>query len=94
MDLIGGEFGLSPLAVAAFGGEVATQISDLEDPAHAGERAHGRLIEVYVRRRRDWEEAQAVSPPGPELGESEARMADRLHTLAEANRIQVEVDKD
>ena len=51
-----------------------------------------RLIEVYVRRRRDWEEAQAVSPPGPELGESEARMADRLHTLAEANRIHEEIE--
>jgi len=47
-ELIGGQFQLSPLAVAAFGGDVATQISDLEDPAHAGERAHGRLIEVYV----------------------------------------------
>jgi signal transduction histidine kinase len=47
-ELIGGQFGLSSLAVAAFGGEVTTHISDLDDPAHAGERAHGQLIEVYV----------------------------------------------
>lgn len=48
LELIGGQFALSQLAVAAFDGEVATHISDLEDPAHATERAHGQLIEVYV----------------------------------------------
>ncbi len=46
--LIGGEFALSSLASEAFAGAVTTHISDLQDPAHAGERAHGQLIEVYV----------------------------------------------
>ncbi len=47
-DLIGGRFELSSLADDAFAGAVATHISDLTDPAHAGERALGQLIEVYV----------------------------------------------
>lgn len=49
-DLIGDRFDLSAPAVAAFGGATATQVSDLSDPAHAGERSLGELIEVYVPR--------------------------------------------
>ena len=49
-DLVGDRFALSPPAAAAFGGATATQISDLEDPAHAGDRSLGELIEVYVPR--------------------------------------------
>lgn len=47
-NLVGDRFGLSEAALAAFDGRVATEISDLEDPAHAGDRAAGQLIEVYV----------------------------------------------
>lgn len=49
-NLVGDRFDLTPPARAAFDGETATTISDLEDPAHEGERAHGQLIEVYVPR--------------------------------------------
>jgi len=47
-NLIGDIFELSPPAQLAFAGEVATQISNLREPAHAGERSLGQLIEVYV----------------------------------------------
>lgn len=47
-DLVGREFGLSKPARAALEGETQFNISDLSDPAHAGERGLGRLIEFYV----------------------------------------------
>jgi signal transduction histidine kinase len=50
-DLVGDRFDLTAPALTAFGGDTATTISDLEDPAHEGDRAHGQLIEVYVPRR-------------------------------------------
>lgn len=50
-NLVHDQFQLSPPALAAFGGRVTTEISDLRDPAHAGDRSHDQLIEVYVPRR-------------------------------------------
>lgn len=47
-NLIGQKFELSPPARQALGGERASNISDAEDPAHAGERAVGSLIEFYI----------------------------------------------
>ncbi len=47
-DLVGREFGLLEPAVAALEGDTQFNISDLSDPAHAGERDLGRLIEFYV----------------------------------------------
>lgn len=47
-NLVGDRFELTPAALTAFGGEMATEVSDLSDPAHAGVRSFGELIEVYV----------------------------------------------
>lgn len=49
-DLVGDRFALTLPAQDAFAGDTAATISDLEDPAHEGDRAHGQLIEVYVPR--------------------------------------------
>ncbi|MDX1689614.1 MAG: histidine kinase [Acidimicrobiia bacterium] len=47
-DLIGERFELADPAVAAFGGEIGTQVSDLTEPAHAAHRHLGSLIEFYL----------------------------------------------
>lgn len=47
-DLVGREFGLSDPAQDALQGQTEFNISDLSDPAHAGERDLGDLIEFYV----------------------------------------------
>lgn len=47
-DLVGREFGLSDPALAALEGDTQFNISDLSDPAHAGERDLVELIEFYV----------------------------------------------
>lgn len=47
-DLIGRTFELSASAESALLGEASYLISDLSDPAHAGERDLGRLIEFYI----------------------------------------------
>lgn len=46
--LAGTQFELSVEARAAFRGEIATTISDLQDPAHADAAPHSQLIEIYV----------------------------------------------
>lgn len=46
--LVGRDFGLSEPATAALEGETQFNISDLSDPAHAGERDLVELIEFYV----------------------------------------------
>ncbi len=46
--LIGSRFGRSPPLLEALGGAVATEISDLDDPAHEADQAAGQLIEIYV----------------------------------------------
>ncbi|MEX1287903.1 MAG: ATP-binding protein [Acidimicrobiia bacterium] len=48
--LIGRSFPLTEPARAAFEGETTSHISDLEDPAHAGDREAGQLLETYVPR--------------------------------------------
>ncbi|HSF86357.1 MAG TPA: ATP-binding protein [Acidimicrobiia bacterium] len=46
--LTGSRFALSAPALAALGGDVATEISDLDDPAHEADQDAGQLIEIYV----------------------------------------------
>lgn len=47
-ELIGSQFALSAPALEALGGNVATEISDLDDPAHQADQDAGQLIEIYV----------------------------------------------
>lgn len=48
LDLVGETFELSPAAVTAFGGDPASMVSDLSEPAHADHRHLGSLIEFYL----------------------------------------------
>ena len=47
-ELVGKTFELSTSARTALSGSPSYRVSDLSDPAHAGERDLGRLIEFYV----------------------------------------------
>lgn len=52
-DLMGSTFELSEPALDALAGEPSHFISDLRDPAHAGERELGQLIEFFIPFGRD-----------------------------------------
>ncbi len=47
-ELVGQRFDLPAHAADAFGGDAETHVSDLTDPAHAYDRGHGELIELYA----------------------------------------------
>lgn len=59
-DLVGQRFDLSDAARRAFTGEVTTEVSDLEDAAHAPHRHLGSLIEFYLPYTSDTDQVTSV----------------------------------